>query len=238
MKTLYEKKGVLFAVLWIIAYCVLLTPLRGQLGDDSVWCAVAMLAIAVAATIFILRSGLARAIGLTTMPEHARLCLYFIPMLVLTTGNLWGGFALRYRGLGLLWAALHMLLVGYVEEVIFRGFLFRALLKRRGPKVAIIISAVTFGIGHIINVFAGQTDLETLMQVPFAIAWGFMLTMAYYKGGSLLPCILVHALVDVFSVFGADNYTASWIYIGATIVVALAYCPYLVRVETASNQRL
>ena len=53
--------------------------------------------------------------------------------------------------------------------------------------------------------------------------------MVFYKSKSLLPGILAHALVDVLSKFGADseNMAAAWVYMGATIVVAIVYCMYL-----------
>ena len=35
MKKLYDKKEILFAVLWIVAYCALTIPIRGNLGDES-----------------------------------------------------------------------------------------------------------------------------------------------------------------------------------------------------------
>ena len=50
---------------------------------------------------------------------------------------------------------LSMLCVGFLEEVIFRGFLFRALAKENVNK-AIIITSVTFGLGHILNLFNGS----------------------------------------------------------------------------------
>ena len=70
-------------------------------------------------------------------------------------------------------------------------------------------------------------SFETLMQVIFAISCGFILTMVFYKSGSLIPCIIAHAMVDVFSLYGADNELADWIYIGATILTAIIYCVYL-----------
>ena len=77
------------------------------------------------------------------------------------------------------------------------------------------------------NLFAGQASFETVMQIIFAISWGFILTMVFYKSGSLIPCIIAHAMIDVFSLYGADNELADWIYIGATIVVAIIYCTWL-----------
>ena len=104
-----------------------------------------------------------------------------------------------------------MALVGFVEEMLFRGFLFTALLKKDGPRVAVIVSAVTFGIGHIVNLLAGMATAENLLMIVFAVAWGFVFTMVYYKSGSLLPCILVHAAVDVLSVAAAETAWGSWL---------------------------
>ena len=232
MKKLYEKNEVLFAVLWIVLYCALTIPIRGNLGDESPLMLVALAAIAAGATAFIKANGLERRYGLDHLPKRPGAMLYYIPMLVLATGNLWGGVSLHYPGLSQLWAVLSMLLIGYVEEVLFRGFLFRALIKKDGLVPAIIISAVTFGIGHIVNLLAGQANLETIMQVLFAVAWGFIFTYAFLKGGSLWPCVAVHGLVDIFSKFSRDSVTAEWVYIGATILVALLYCPYLARLKT------
>ena len=63
----------------------------------------------------------------------------------------------------------------------FRGFLFRALLKRDPAPVAVTISAVTFGIGHIVNLLAGQAKPEMVIQVLSAGAWGYIPTMVFYK---------------------------------------------------------
>lgn len=150
-------------------------------------------------------------------------------MWVLVTGNLWGGFALAYSGAAQVFAVVSMLLVGYVEEMLFRGFLFKALVPKDGIRIAVIISAATFGIGHIVNLLAGQANLETVVQVFFAVAWGFIFTMVFYKSKSLIPCILAHGLVDAFSKFSAHHITFEWIYMGAAIAVAILYCTYLVK---------
>lgn len=230
MRKFYEKNEILFTVLWILVYCFATIPIRGELGDESIWMLIALAVIAAGITAFVKINHLEEKYGLTGWPKNAKKYLYFIPMLVLMTGNLWGGFALAYSGAAQVFAVLSMLLIGYVEEMLFRGFLFKALIPKDGIKVAIIISAVTFGIGHIVNLLAGQANLETVIQVFFAIAWGFIFTMVFYKSKSLIPCILTHGLVDAFSKFSANNITFEWIYMGATIVVAIVYCIYLVRV--------
>ena len=89
---------------------------------------------------------------------------------------------------------------GYVEEIIFRGFLFRAMAKNN-LKSAIIVSAVTFGAGHIVNLANTADTLGVLLQVCYAIVIGFLYTIIVYKGGSLWPCIASHMFVNGSSVF-------------------------------------
>lgn len=229
MLKLYEKKEILFAVLWIMLYCFVSIPIRGNFGDESVWMLLALFLIAVGITVFVKKHHLEEKYGLDRWPKDNKRFLFFIPMWILVTGNLWGGFGMAYSGMAQVFAVLSMLLIGYIEEVIFRGFLFKALIPKDGIVVSIIISAVTFGIGHIVNLFAGQANLETVIQVFFAIAWGFIFTMVFYKSGSLIPCIIAHGLVDVFSKFAVEDasMTLGWIYMAATIVIAIVYCLYL-----------
>ena len=92
---------------------------------------------------------------------------------------------------------------------------------------------MSFGIGHIVNLLAGMATLENLMMVVFAVAWGFVFTMAYYKSGSLWPCILIHALVDVISVVSAETVWGSWLYVGATVVLGAAYSLWLAKLPPA-----
>ena len=231
MLKLYEKKEILFAVLWIMMYCFVTIPIRGNFGDESIWMLLALFMIAIGITVFVKKHHLEEKYGLARWPKDTKRFLYFIPMWILVTGNLWGGIGMSYNGLAQIFAVLSMLLIGYIEEVIFRGFLFKALIPKDGIVIAVIISAVTFGIGHIVNLFAGQANLETVIQVFFAIAWGFIFTMVFYKSGSLLPCIIAHSLVDAFSKFAAQESSmlTDWIYMVATIVIAIVYCLYLKR---------
>ena len=96
----------------------------------------------------------------------------------------------------------NMLCVGFLEEVLFRGFLFKAMAKDN-VKTAVIISSVTFGIGHLLNLVNGRGMelVENLCQVSGAIAIGFLFVTIFYRGGSLLPCIITHSAINMVSVF-------------------------------------
>ena len=237
MKKLYVKKPVLFAVIWIVLYCVVTIPIRGEYGDGSLWSLVGLSAISVTICIVSSLIPLWKKLGVTAKPMNLKGCLYLIPMWILATGNVWDGFQLQYHGINLWYAIGSMALVGFVEEMIFRGFLFRALLKKRGQTVAVIVSAVTFGIGHIVNLLAGMDIANNLLMVLFAVAWGFVFTMVYYKSGSLLVCIVAHAVVDVLSMVAVESSWGSWVYVGATIVIGLAYSLWLRKLPSAFNRQ-
>lgn len=231
MRKLYEKNELLFAILWIVAYVVVCGTVRGNFGNDSPIMTAALAVLTAVILVFVNVNKLGERYGLCKWQGRAAEYWFFIPLIILMTGNLWGGFGMAYSGASQVFAVISMALIGFVEEMIFRGFLFRVLLKKDPAPVAITISAVTFGIGHIVNLFTGHGNLETVIQIFYAIAWGFIFTFVFYKSGSLIMCIITHSLIDVFSEFSAagDNKTIGYIYIGATILGAVIYCLYLGR---------
>ena len=172
MRKLYEEKEVLFAVLWIVLYSVILGTIRGNFGDESVPMLLALLIFSAAITVFVKSNHLEEKYGLAGWPKDMKKYLFFIPMWILATGNIWGA--------ALIVSVSSMALVGYVEEMIFRGFLFRAMLAGNTTTAAITVTALTFGIGHIINLFTGHGSFETIMQILFAVSLGFLFTMVCY----------------------------------------------------------
>ena len=84
---------------------------------------------------------------------------------------------------------INMINVGFIEEILFRGFLFKAIEKESVKKV-IIISTLTFGIGHIVNLFNGQDTLNTIIQIIYALSLGYLFVIIFYKSNSLVPCII------------------------------------------------
>ena len=94
--------------------------------------------------------------------------------------------------------------------------------------MTIIISSLTFGIGHIINLFngSGMDLVSNLCQIVFAIAVGFLLVTIFYRGGSLIPCILVHSAINTLGTFANDASLTTemhLIHLGILIVVTVAY---------------
>ena len=230
MKKLYEKNELTFAIVWIVVYCVLQSaanPLNKLIGVDYSVSAVFCVLQTIVLFAFIRKNNLRKRYGLCKSPVPAWRFLYYVPLLILASGNLWNGVALNYSPAETACRIVCMLCVGFLEEVIFRGLLFMAIAKDN-KKSAVIISSVTFGIGHIINLFngSGMDLVNNLCQIVFAVAVGFMLVTIFYRGGSLIPCILVHSAINTLGTFANDtNLTTEThlLHLAALIVITVAY---------------
>ena len=236
MKKLYEKNELTFALVWIAVYCVLQSlanPLNKAIGVAYAASAAFGVLQTVVLFAFIRKNDLQKRYGLCKSPVPACRFLYYVPLLILASGNLWNGVAVNYTPVETACRIVCMLCVGFLEEVIFRGFLFEAIAKDN-IKSAIVISSVTFGIGHIINLFngSGMDIINNLCQIIFAIAVGFLLVTIFYRGGSLLPCILVHAAINTLGTFANDaNLTAEMhlLHLAVLIAVTVVYTLILTR---------
>ena len=208
MKKLYKKSELWFALAWIIAYVVLASigdNISADLGIDKIVTLPILIAMSLGLYFFVRKNGLNEKYGLCRPKLPAARMLYYIPLLVLLTANLWYGVALNMSPLETVLYVLSMFCVGFLEELIFRGLLFQAMAKD-GVKSAIIVSSVTFGIGHIVNLIngSGAELLPNLLQVLYAVAIGFAFVMIYWKTKSLMPCIIVHSVFNGLSAFSNE----------------------------------
>ncbi len=230
MNKLYEKSEIWFAVAWIIIYVVIMGNLRNNFGDGSLISASVLLAIAAVLTFFIVKNKLGPKYGLVGL-TNIKKYLYFIPFVLLVSVNFWSGVSMHYDLTHQIFAVITMALVGYVEEIIFRGLLFKAI-EKDSIKQAVIISAVTFGAGHIVNLLTGHATVDTFLQIGYAIAIGFAFVMVFIKSKSLIPCIITHSLVNITSTFSVENaaYTSIvWKYTPVLFIILVAggYALYL-----------
>ena len=208
LKILYDKSKICFAVAWIVTYCVLMSvgdAISAWVGiDKSVTLGIGVV-LSIILLLFLKKYGLFSVYGLCAPGISAGGMLYYVPILIMLSVNLWYGVTLNGDVLETVLYVLAMLCVGFLEEIIFRGLLFEAM-RRDSVKAAIIVSSVTFGIGHIINLIngSGVELLPNLLQVVYATAAGFMFVMIYYKSKSLLVCIAAHGIFNALSVFANE----------------------------------
>ena len=210
MKKLYEKNELTFALVWIGLYVVVMNialqlcggfdDLASKTVQQVLVPVVCICVLAVFSTVWIIRSGLSDTYGLCRFKGSWKQFLFFIPLIIMSCINLKNGLGLTAPLAVTLLMMVNLAVAGYVEEIIFRGFLFRCLAKDN-LRSAIIISAVTFGVGHIVNLANTADTLGVLLQVCYAIVIGFLYTIIVYKGGSLWPCIASHMFVNGSSTF-------------------------------------
>ena len=237
MTKLYKKSEISVAILWIVAY-VVLSSLADQLSESYgiIKSVTAVLHIAMSLILFfwIRNNDLSEKYGFCRSTIPAKRFLYYLPLIIIASTAFWSGIKLQYGYPGALLYFISMCCVGFLEEVIFRGLLFRAM-EKDNLKTAMIVSSLTFGLGHIVNLFNGSgMDLASSMtQIVLAVLLGFVLVLIFYYGKSLIPCILFHSANNALKVFSADGsldpQTEMVLNLVVIAIVLGGYSLYLVR---------
>lgn len=232
MMKLREKSEIWFAVIWIIAYVVIVSICDAVSVEIGLFKSVTLAACVLLSIIifaFVKKNGFMEYYGLCKGEYDVKKWLYFIPVVLMSTTNFWFGLQLNRSVIESILYAASMVFVGFLEEVIFRGFLFKAMSKDN-MKSAIIVSSITFGMGHIVNLLNGSAFLPTMLQIIYAVAIGFMFTIIFVKSGSILPCIISHIVINTSSTFSGDRGTVEAIITCVFItVVSFGYGLYLMK---------
>lgn len=234
MKKLYKKNELIFALVHILIYVVgisLADSASVSLGTEKSVTAIATAILSLWLFLFIKKEGLTEKYGLCKSKVSPKKMLFYLPLLIVASVNLFFGIRMNMSPYETVLYIISMVFVGFIEEVIFRGFLFKAMAKD-GIKSAAAVSGITFGMGHIVNLFNGSgADVKsTLLQIIYATAIGILFVVIFLRTGSLIPCIITHSLVNSLSVFSDESVVTSGgeIFSAAVLtVVPLAYSVYL-----------
>ena len=205
MYKLYKNKPDNFALVWIGIYCLvqsLANGLSAKIGIPKSANAVLALIQSAYMLWWLHKNDIMKDFCLNKPTQSAKNMLYYVPLILVSISNLWLGVRINLSPAELVFHILLMLCVGFLEELIFRGFLFEAL-RKKSLKTAVIVSSLTFGAGHILNLFngSGMSLGEVLFQIAFAVLIGFLFVMVYLRSGSLIPCILSHQAINILSAF-------------------------------------
>ena len=226
MKKLYDKSELNFGLVWIGVYCIgmsVFDEVSRRIGVESCASAVFAVTISLLLLFWLKKHGLRERFGLCLPTAPAKAFLFYIPLIIITLRNLWGGVELHYDAVGTICFVIKMLCVGFLEELIFRGFLFRVM-SRDSIKWAVVVSSITFGLGHILNLVngSGMSLAENLTQIVFAILIGFLYVIIFYRGGSLWPCIISHGVFNSLSAFSASSESMVQLVLLCVLVVTYA----------------
>lgn len=225
--SIYKKSPLWFSIILIVAYV-----LGSSIAESfSKLCALLFQAALTALVSgFLIKNKLLEEYGLCRPKVKAKKLLFYLPMALFCSVNLWYGFNNKLNLKDSLVFVFSMVIVGFLEEIIFRGFLFKAMAKD-SLKAAVIVSSLTFGIGHFVNLFNGSgTDLlSNSLQVLYAITFGFLCVIIFIKTKSLWPCIITHSLLNSLSLFSPEKpsvFSALFLFAGALVyaIIIIKLC--------------
>ena len=219
------KHESLISIILIIIYILFNSYCVNNFGINDSRTIIINLLLSISIIVFILINTLGKYYGLTHFPKP-KPYLYFIPLILLISVNLWNGININNTITEIILYIISMLLVGFLEEIIFRGFLFK-LLEKDNVNKAIIITSITFGIGHIVNLLNGADIITTLIQICYSISIGYLFAIIFYKGKSLWPCIITHSLTNSLSIFNIDNTISLYIAPIFLIIIPISYALYI-----------
>ena len=225
MNKIFEKHETLFCILLIVLYIVINSFCLQNFGITDYRSVLINTIFSVTLIILMILLKRTTYYGLTKVKEPKKY-LYFIPLIILLTVNLWNGINLDHKTSDIIFHILNMFNIGFIEEIIFRGFLFK-MMEKDNVRAAIIVSAVTFGIGHIVNLFNGAELIPTILQICYAISIGYLFVIIFYKSKSLIPCIITHSIFNALSIFNIESSTYMYVSSIFLIVVPILYAIYI-----------
>ena len=226
MKKIFDKHESLISILLIVLYVVINSYCMQNFGLEDYRSTIINTVFSVVLLAFIISIGRTSYYGLTKV-RYAKECLYFLPLVLIVSVNIWNGIHTTVSATEILFYMLTMCNVGFLEEVIFRGFLFKMMAKDN-LKTAIAVSSITFGLGHIVNLLNGADFIRTLVQMSYAIALGYLFVIIFYKTKSIIPCIVAHIVINALSVFNnVQNVLSIYIVPIVLIVVPVIYATYI-----------
>jgi membrane protease YdiL (CAAX protease family) len=145
---------------------------------------------------FLLMSGLGwwMKAGFTTFGRQRDIVLYLLPTVIALFSLTEGISVTGWRDVALF--ASFSLIVAWTEEAFFRGLILQTLLPA-GIRIAVILSAVLFGLPHLLNAIGGLWDpLFVIANSVAAFGIGITLAALVIRTGTIWPPVLIHALVN------------------------------------------
>lgn len=231
------KKEMLYSILWIIIYFILVI-LANILSNKIIKIpnsinALVEIIFPIIILFFLKKKNLFSYYGINSLKKlNYKNLLFLIPMIIISFVNLSFGIHINYSWQQILLISIAMLGVGFSEEILFRGFLMKAIMNK-STKVAILLPSMIFGIIHITNLFSGANIIMTTLQIIYATFFALMCSMFFYKTNNIIPCMICHSITNITNVFLPNNLSVEFQCIGciAFIIPSAFYAWYLYKTK-------
>jgi uncharacterized protein len=233
MKNLQENKPIWHAVIWIIAYIVLVNigdNLSGMLGMSNPVTVVILIAFSLVLLLYLKKNNWFALYGFNKMKKSdLSKALFFIPLIITIPLHYFRGINKELGFTGFILALLLMICVGFLEELLFRGFLYQGILKNSGITRAVIISGATFGIGHIVNLARGYSAGEQIIQIVAGIFVGILLALIVALTNNILPCVLWHIFFNFSGTITNSDLKMETYMVLIVAIICTVYSAYLIK---------
>ena len=233
-----RNKELDMTIVFIVIYVVGMSlgdNISRTIGVEKLMTAIVSLIITVSLFLYIKRKDLMEKYGLKRVEGKSKDYLYYIPLILLSSVNLWFGVKMNMPLISSMLYALTMILAGIIEEILFRGMLYKEMAESN-EKSAMIVSSLLFGVGHIVNLFngSGAELVSNMCQVVYAVSVGFMFVILFKRCESIIPCIITHSLLNALSTFSNEEMANKFIIPVSLfmVVVSLLYSIYLSKKKT------
>ena len=121
----------------------------------------------------------------------------------------------------LLMLSLQLLVVAFIEEMIFRGFMLKILFQK-GFKKAVLITSILFAITHSFQLLGGKALEDTILQIIYALAVGMVLSLLIVNQQSIIVTILFHGLNNFFKIMGQGDKNSVFNYVIIALLIVHA----------------
>jgi membrane protease YdiL (CAAX protease family) len=233
MKKIQENKPIWHAVIWIMAYIMLVNigdNISKPLGIENLGTVIMLVPFTLVLLFYIKKNSWFELYGFNKIKKlNLRKTLFYVPLIITILTHYFRGIKTELGVTGFVLAIVLMICVGLIEEVVFRGFLYQGILKERGMTRAVLISGITFAVGHIVNLLRGYTAADQINQVVIGIFIGIVLALLVALTNNIIPCILYHILFNISGTITYSNLKLETYMVIITSVICVIYSAYLLR---------
>lgn len=223
------KNPVLHALFWILTYVVTVNigDFLSEILELPYITAILVILLSIVLVIYLFISKTKLTNRTNDKISFKHIIMIYLPLIAIGCSQLYKGVDKTIDNVSLITIIVLMIGVGFTEEVVFRGLLLKGIQEKSNVKRSIIISGVTFGIGHIVNLARGYGYDELITQIVVAIVIGIVLSMIVVLTNRILPGIIFHILFNVTGSVTVEDSTKEFYVLIAIIVICIPLSLFL-----------
>lgn len=140
-----------------------------------------------------------------------------IILAILLIGN--GGIRVSSASEILMIAGTQLLIVAFIEEMVFRGFMINILLSK-GFKVAVLTSSLLFALTHSLQLLGGQSIEGIIVQITYAFFIGMVLSLLIVNSQPIIITITFHGLNNFLIMTSQTDGSSIYNYLIISILIS------------------